>query len=329
MEQGWLLASVIAFSLALSFLLSGMEAGVFALSRLRIRQLMRAGKPRAKVLHGYLEEPEDFLWTILVGNTLSNFVVIGLLVLVLHVRLGQRPVLFLGAFLAAVFLFYTTCDLLPKMLFRTFPNRLCMALAGPFRILHAILAPLVSLLAWLSRGLARWTGTQTFTGQMFGNRDELRLVMQESAQGFTSEEKVMINRVLDLQNLTVGQIATPMDKAVTVTTRSPMTEVLAQSRDRSLTRFPVWQAEDGRRRIVGVVSLKTLLYLADLDPNKTAGDYLKPALYLSEGMRLEEALRRMQRSGQRLAIVLGRDQREVGIVSLQDILRVIFGEVSL
>jgi len=139
----------------------------------------------------------------------------------------------------------------------------------------------------------------------------------------------MINRVLDLQNLTVGQITTPMNKAVTVTTRSPMTEVLAQSRDRKLTRFPVWQTEDGLRRIAGVVSLKTLLYLADLDPNKTAGDYLKPALYLSEGMRLEEALRRMQRSGQRLGIVLGRDQREVGIVSLQDILKVMFGEVGL
>ena len=55
----------------------------------------------------------------------------------------------------------------------------------------------------------------------------------------------------------------------------------------------------------------------------------KPALYLSEEMRLEEALRRMQRSGQRLGIVLGRDQRELGLVSLHDILKFIFGEVSL
>lgn len=329
MQQGWLAGSVIVFSLGLSFLLSGMEAGVFALSRLRIRQLMRAGRPSAKVLHGYLEKPEDFLWTILVGNTLANFAAIGLLVLVLHVQLGQHPLLFLAGFLAAVFLFYTTCDLLPKMLFRTFPNRLCLALAGPFRILHAVLAPLVSMLAWLSRRLARWTGEQTFTGQMFGNRDELRLVMQESAHGFTSEEKAMINRVLDLQNVTVGRITTPMENTVTVNIATPMSEVLAQSRERRLTRFPVWQTEGGRRRIAGVVSLKTLLYLADVDMNKTAGDYLKPALYLSEGMRLEEALRRMQRSGQRLAIVLGRDQREVGIVSLQDILKFIFGEVSL
>src|SRR2546428_400290 len=263
METPWAIVLVIALSLALSFFFSGMEAGVFALSRLRIRQLMRVGKPRAKVLYGYLEKPEDFLWTILVGNTLANFVVIGLLVLVLHAQLGQSPVLFLAAFLASVFLFYAACDLLPKMLFRTFPNRLCMALVGPFRFLHAILAPLVSLLAWLSRGLVRWTGGQTFTGQMFGNRDELRMVMQETAQGFSSEEKAMINRVLDLQNLTVGRITTPLEKAITVTTQTPMTEVLAQSRERQLTRFPVWQTEGGRRRIAGVVSLKTLLYLAD------------------------------------------------------------------
>ena len=121
----------------------------------------------------------------------------------------------------------------------------------------------------------------------------------------------MINRVLDLQNLTVGRITTPLEKAITVTTQTPMTEVLAQSRERQLTRFPVWQPEGGRRRIAGVVSLKTLLYQSDLDVKRTAGDYVKPALYLSEDMRLEEALRRMQRGGQRLGIVLGRDKEAV------------------
>ena len=56
---------------------------------------------------------------------------------------------------------------------------------------------------------------------------------------------------------------------------------------------------------------------------------MKPALYMEEETRLEEALKQMQRSGQRLGIVLGRDQREVGIVGLQDIFKVIFGEVKL
>ena len=75
--------------------------------------------------------------------------------------------------------------------------------------------------------------------------------------------------------------------------------------------------------------MNTLLYQPALDTNKPVGDYIKPALYLDEDLRLEVALRRLQRSGQRLAIVLGRDRREIGILALQDVLKFIFGEVSL
>jgi putative hemolysin len=119
--------------LALSFLLSGMEAGVFALSRLRIRQQMRAGKKSARALHGYLENPENFLWTILVGNTVVNFFVLGRIVMVLYQSLSGHKFWFVVIFSAIVFLFYSFFDLLPKMLFRMFPNRLCMAMARPFR----------------------------------------------------------------------------------------------------------------------------------------------------------------------------------------------------
>jgi len=185
------------------------------------------------------------------------------------------------------------------------------------------------LMTRLSRGLLRWTGGKTFTGHLFGSREEMRLVMQESAQGLTSEERVMINRVLDLQNVTVRHVTIPMDQAATVTTQTPMGEALKLSQEMKFSRLPVWRTEGSQRRIVGIVSLRAVLYQAELDLAKTAGDYVKPALYLEEDMRLEAALKRMQRSGQRLAIVLGQGQREVGIVSLQDILKVIFGEVRL
>src|SRR5438445_8176052 len=112
------------FSLALSFLLSGMEAGVFALSRLRIRQQMRAGRPSARVLHKYLENPENFLWTILVGNTVANFFILGWLIVLLHNALPHHRVVFATVFAVIVFFFYAFFDLLPKMLFRQFPNRL-------------------------------------------------------------------------------------------------------------------------------------------------------------------------------------------------------------
>src|SRR5581483_1499497 len=131
--------------LALSFLLSGMEAGVFALSRMRIRQQLRAGRKSAKLLHGYLENPEDFLWTILVGNTLANFIILGMVLMALYGPLSAHRFWFAAVFAVIVFFFYAFFDLLPKMLFRAYPNRLTLWLARPFRIIHLVLRPLVRI----------------------------------------------------------------------------------------------------------------------------------------------------------------------------------------
>src|SRR5437868_11500996 len=102
------------------------------------------------------------------------------------------------------------------MLFRLYPNRLCMAFTLPFRLIHFALRPLVSLMSLFAQSLLRWSGGRRFTGRLFGSRDELRILMQESAQGLTREERAMINHVLDLQNLTVGQIAIPLSKTASV-----------------------------------------------------------------------------------------------------------------
>ena len=72
-----------------------------------------------------------------------------------------------------------------------------------------------------------------------------------------------------------------------------------------------------------------LIFMRDLKVQKPASEFLQPALFLNGGLLLEEALHRMQRSGARMAVVLGPDHKEQGIISLQDILRAIFGEVNL
>src|SRR6516164_3206891 len=132
----------------------------------------------------------------------------------------------------------------------------------------------------------------------------------------------MINRVLDLQTLTVRQAMKPLEEAFTVSAHTALQEVFDAVRQRNVTRVPVWEQRDGARRIIGLLQVDSLLFLPLLDISRPAGEHVKPALYLEEDLRLEIALRRMQRSGQRLAIVLGRDRREVGILSLQDVLRV-------
>jgi magnesium and cobalt exporter, CNNM family len=315
--------------LLLSFLLSGMEAGVFVLNRLRVRRLAHAGKASAKLLNNFLENPEKFLWTILVGNTLANFLILGWFLTWLHVWfLGQRA-LAVVVFAVAVFLFYVFFDLLPKMLFRAHPNQMCLSAAPIFRYVYFILRPLVWLAEEMSGMTLLWTGGRAFTGRLFGNREEMRAVMQESSQALTSDERVMINRILDLQNFTVRQITKPLTQTVALEMQTRVGEAFQQAREKQFFRLPVWETRDGKRRIAGLLMAGPLLFRNDLDLQKPVSAYMTPALFLDEGMRLENALRRMQRGAQRLAVILGRDGKEIGVVTLEDILKVMFGEVKL
>jgi putative hemolysin len=186
---------------------------------------------------------------------------------------------------------------------------------------------LVAVAGWFSRGLLHWTGGKAMTGRLFGSREELRFIMQESAPSLTSEEKTMINRVLDLPNLDVRHVMIPLADTIKVEASMPLGQVLALCSERRLTRVPVTDA--ATKRIMGVINLEYILYLDGLDTAKAAREYIQAPFFLPEGLHLEEALRRMQSAGSRLAVVLGQNHRETGIISLQDILKVIFGEVTL
>lgn len=315
--------------LALAFLLSGFEAGVLALSRFRVRRQMRAGSHRAQLLHEYLEDPENFLWTILVGNTLATFGAYSLMVVALVDGLHEKWGWFLACFLVIVFLFYVFCDLLPKMLFRQFPNRLCLALVVPFRVLHVALSPLVAVLTWFSDLLLRLTGRERFKGHIFGSRREMRLAIQESAQILTSEERTMVNRVLDLQDLAVRSITVPFHRVIGAAVGTPVRKLLEIGRRQPVNRVPIWKGDGPQRRIVGIVNLSTFLYSDAVDPDQPVERFARAPLHMREDLRLEEALRRMQQTRQHMAVVVGFDQRELGVVSLRDILKSIFGEMTL
>jgi putative hemolysin len=281
------------------------------------------------VLHQFLENPENFLWTIVVGNTLVNFVVIGWLVSVLYSQPALHSGWLIAILVPAVFLFYTFCDLLPKLVFRTYPNRLCLLLARPFRLLHLALRPLVIVVEWCARLLLRWFGGQKFSGHLFGNRDELRRAVLESEQMFTSEERAMITRVLDLENVTVREVTKPLADAVTIRTETPVAEAVQLLRESGRSRLPVWEQRSGQRRIAGLFNAETVLFGPPPAPAARVADFLTPGLFLNEDLRLHAALERMQRGGQRLAIVLGRDGAETGLISLEDILTTMFGEVRI
>ena len=101
-------------------------------------------------------------------------------------------------------------------------------------------------------------------------------MMQESAQAFTTGERAMINRVLDLQTFTVRQIAMPLAQVVTVETSTLIGDALALARERRFFRLPVWETRDGKRRIAGLLMLGPLLFRDDLDLQKPAAAHMTP-----------------------------------------------------
>jgi putative hemolysin len=323
-----LLIFVLPICLATSFLCAGMEAGIFTLGRWRIAQQMREGKQRAARLYAYLQDTENFLWTILVGNTLAAFGALWIIGVALINKI-PRALEFWPAYLIVVFLFYAFCDLLPKMLFRTFPNRLCLLMSAPFRILHLLLAPVVGIIETLANVLLRWTGGRIFKGHVFSNRNELRLLMEDSSQALTSEERGMITRVFDLQNINVRQIALPFNRFPILKHNELVADAIARFRETPINILPVWTANLRENRVAGFLNLKSIIFEQEFALNDHVEKHLSPPLYLDEDVRVQEALRRMQRSGNRMAIVVSRDRRELGLIRLEEILKVIFGEVKL
>jgi putative hemolysin len=191
------------------------------------------------------------------------------------------------------------------------------------------LSPLVAVLTWISDLLLRRTGRKRFKGTIFSSRREVRLAIQESAHILSADERAMVDRVLDLQDQSVRSIIVPAARVIGVPNTASIRQVLETFRQHPIHRLPVWSGEGPARRTVGIVSLSALLYAPRLELEQPVSTYAKAPLIFREEVRLEEALRRMQRTRQRTALVLGSDDRELGIVNLREILKSIFGEVTL
>ena len=315
---------LLVISSVISFIFSGIQTGLYSINRSRIRLQGREGNKKALLLLNLQRDPENFFLTVLLGKTIANGVFAILMALLL--KENSSGMLFWSLFLSCVFTLYTLCDLLPKKLFSRFPDKLSLAVARPFRAVQITLTPFVGLTqALFGKTLAGAVG-QPMTKRLFRNRDELKKLMEDSGDSLSDEERTMISQVLRLSERTLGQAAIPLNLSVTASADSSISSVVDLCRNHRIARVPIWKFDGGQRKVVGVVTLKTSLYREDYDGSKPAGDYMQPALFLPSDLKVEAALKRMQRSGQWLAIVTSESQKEAGIVALQDILKIVFSD---
>jgi putative hemolysin len=322
-------SSLLLISGSLSFLFSGIESGFLALNPVRIRSLARNQYRAAKKLKSHLEEPEPFLWTILIGNTVSNFFFVAMVVYLLrnHTTLGSFSTILVC--IGALFAFYTFFDLLPKMLVRRFPNRLTVLLTYPFELFFALLAPFVGLISRIKSTSNNGNEKSIQSIAPFQNRDDLKRIMQESEANLRPDERRLITRVMELQNQTVQSVMKPFAPELWITPDQTIEQTIQLCRSHSRSRLVVRDSKDKKASSTGIFHLKQAIFTSPLENSQPIRSLITPALSIQRKTVLDEALQQMKGSGQRLAIVIDEEKNELGVISLNDILRNIFKDVNL
>ncbi len=299
------------FCLGASFFVSGTEAGILSLHRLRLRRLARRKDRAAIQLQQLLEQPARLLVTALVITSLLNIVALVLLVNAL-VSWFNWPGYFLTLVLALP-LFLLVAELFPQAIFRRVAYKELASLAVPLDIAAKILTPVIyvgSFIATSYLGLKR-------PREIYVAREDLKYVTSEiERMGMLSSiERQMIHNVVDFRSVKVRDVMVAISNVVTVHQETTIEQLIDLSRH---SRFDSYPVVDPRGKIVGVVNVFDLI--VDQPSISTVGDYARRILTVRPDNQASIVLSRLRAAPSSLAAVVDEQGNTIGVVSVEDLL---------
>ena len=307
-----------------SALCSGLEMGLYSLSRVRLDLRASASPPDrcARMLHHELERPDRMLTTLLLGNNAFNYVgILGVTALLEGAGYSEAAIIAFNVLLVTPVLL-VVAESAPKEVFRVGADRFTPAFAGPLmamRWLFTVVGVLPALLV-IGRWSARLLGAPT--GDAAGDaRQRVAVLLQEGAgHGVLSEsQSSLLDRALVLGNARVGDEMVAWTGVRTVGADWPRGRIVAALSQAGYTRLPV---VDGRGRVVGVLRQMDVF----LRPRASVRELLTPVPRLDRGLSVQDALGVMRREGATLAIV-ERGGRPLGIVTVKDLVEPLIGDI--
>jgi putative hemolysin len=322
----WTLALILV-GLTCSAFFSGTETGLISLNRLRLRNEVERKNRRAMILNGFVENSERLLGTTLMGNTLAN-VIFSVALSVLVVRLAGE--LTIGLDVAVTIIASVTLlilgEIVPKTLFRTYAHRLCMVCADALAVFAWLFTPVVVLLGVVMRAMAGLGRKQQRPPSFFVTREELKHLAREGegAGALTTDERVMIHGVMDFPFKTVFEVMVPLSHTITVSRESTAAEVLKISERTGYARFPVREGD----RLVGVVNVYDLVFDEHPQPDRPAASVMRPPQFVISTQRVNHALPTLRAARNPMCIVVNPGGQHLGIVTIEDIVEEIVGDVE-
>ena len=315
---------LVVLCLLASAFFSAAEMAFIAANRIRLRHLAEQG---VRVARGYLEafqQPERLLSTAMMGVTIAHVSASALTTALLLPWLDRKAALWATVILTPLMLVFG--EILPKTLTQQRATAVALKILDPLRAAAWLLAPVVWTANIMVGAMLRGLGYRE-RRDPFVSRDDLRLLFQVEPQGTTDvkdEEREMIEGIFDLGETTVREIMVPLVDVVAVPEEATVEEAVARIRESGHSRLPVY-----RERIDHVIGIVTALDVFQRGATEeSVNALLRPAYYVPETKRIDELLRDMQRQRIQLAVVVDEYGGSEGIVSVEDIVEEIVGEIE-
>lgn len=326
--------AVVLLFVILGGFFAGAEIALVSLRKSRIDQLAQESKSGARLAR-LTADPNRYLSAVQVGVTLAGFLSAGFGAAQISPYLADQlkswgmsdavanSLAFLVVTLLIAYVSLVLGELVPKRLALSSPERIALVVAGPINTIATISKPFIALLSVSTNAILRLFGIRSQDVNEELSREELMLLVLTNKNVDEVGRKV-IQEVLDLSSKTVRDVMVPRTDIIHLEERASIAEALGTALQASFSRFPV--TEGTIDDIVGVVHVRDLMR-PGVDSTRPLVGIVRPVMSLPASKVVLDALQEMREAGQHLAVVQDEYGGTAGIVSLEDLVEEIVGDI--
>ena len=325
-----MLAAIFAL-LVFSAFFSGSETALTAVSRARMHALEQDGSKRARLVNRLISARERLIGAILLGNNLVNILASALATSLFLTLFGDAGVAYATLAMTALVLVFG--EVLPKTYAISNPERAALIVAPPIRVAVALFAPITAAVQFMVRHILRALGPRVSDdADVLSAHEELRGAIElHHREGLVvKHDRDMLGGVLDLRDLEVADVMVHRTKMHTINADDPPEQIVDEALKSPFTRLPLWRDEP--ENIVGILHAKTLLKaLRDIGGDLTTLDALAlcvPPWFVPDTTSVQNQLNAFLRRKAHFALVVDEYGEVQGLVTLEDILEEIVGEIT-
>lgn len=322
----WLLVGVV-LSIFLSAFFSMSETALLTVSRTRLRYLADQGNKRAQHALELLQRPRRLLATILIGNNIVNIVA--------SVLMTALALDFFGSYAlgiatgALTILLLVGGEITPKSFANEHAEWAALHLARPVQFFIRILLPIERSFSYVSKAILRATGASRVKPVQFHTEEEIKVLLRVGRERghIDQREAELIRAIFEFNDLELIDIMRAAPEVHTVHSEEPLVRVAQLVAKTGHSRFPVVDG-DGRRPLGLVYSKDLLLMAPEHQHSLTVGAIIRVLPQFPPDTRVGSALQKMQTGGSQMAAVVNAAGEMMGIVTLEDLLEEIVGDIT-